>query len=93
MPLIIEHPLKEEFTERKEILKENKTIRKIMQKKLIENAKIIYPKLTWLVWLLSRFYKKNSGKRKISYNFYLFPDKDKYEKFILEIKNESMDTC
>ena len=87
MPLIIEYILKEELIDRKEILKECKTNRKIMQKTLVENAKIIYPKLIWLVWLLSRFYKKISGKRKVSYNFYLFPDKDKYEKFISEIKN------
>jgi len=86
MPLIIEYTLKEELIDREEILQECKIARKTMQKTLVENAKIIYPKLIWLVWLLSRFYKKISGKRKVSYNFYLFPDKDKYEKFIMEAK-------
>jgi hypothetical protein len=81
MPLIIEYTLKEELIDREEILRECKIARKTMQKTLV-----IYPKLTWLVWLLSRFYKKISGKRKVSYNFYLFPDKDKYEKFIMEAK-------
>ncbi|MFA7708413.1 MAG: hypothetical protein WCX73_05680 [Candidatus Pacearchaeota archaeon] len=86
MPLIIEHPLKEELIERTEILQEYKIARKVMQDTLVKNAKTIYPKMVWLIWLLSRFYKKNNGKRKVSYNFYLFPDKDKYEKFILEVR-------
>jgi len=86
MSLIIEYKLKKGFIPTKDTIKTCDESRKAMQTLLIETAKIASPKTTWLIWILTRFYKKIVTDEKISYEFYLFPSKEKHEESISTIK-------
>jgi hypothetical protein len=79
MSLVIEYKLKEGFIPTKDTIKTCDEARKAMQNLLIETARTVNPKLTWLMWLLSRFYKRTITKDKISYEFYFFPSEKKHE--------------
>lgn len=80
MSFIIEYKLKKGFIPDKSTIKSCDDGAKAMQNLLVETAKIAAPKAKWLMWFLSRFYKRTISKEKISYEFYLFPSGEKHEK-------------
>jgi len=83
MSLILKYSLKKGAILDKEAIKSCDEGAKAMQNLLVEASRITNSKITWLVWLLSRFYKKKVSKEAISYNFYFFPEsnhKDLYKK-------------
>ena len=82
MSLIIEYKLKKGFVPTKDTIKTCDESRKAMQTLLIKTAKIVNPKLTWFMWLLSRFYKRTITEEVIKYEFFLFPDGSKLPKQI-----------
>jgi len=82
MSLIIEYKLKKGFMPTKDTIKSCDEARKATQNLLVESAKIINPKLTWLMWLLSRFYKRTITEEVIKYEFFLFPTGSKLPKQI-----------
>lgn len=77
MSLIIEYKLKEGFTPDKSTIKSCDEGRKGFQSLLVETAKIASPKLTWIVWFMTRFYRRTITKESIRYEFYMFPEEKK----------------
>jgi len=53
---------------------------KSMQDLLVETAREVSPKITRLVWLLSRIYFRKITDKSITYSFPLIPDNKKLKK-------------
>lgn len=75
--------MKKGFKFNKETIKSCDESCKEMQNLLIEVTKITSPKIVWLIWVLTRFYKRTITDEAVSYDFYLFSDGKK------NIKNKS----
>lgn len=80
MSLIIEYKLTKGYIPTKNTIKSCDEGCKEFQNVIVETAKITSPKMTWLMWLLTRFYKRKITEEAISYEFYLFPSGGKHEK-------------
>lgn len=80
MGVIIEYTMKEGHKPTKEIIKSCDTGREGFQEVLVEISKVVNPKapfIPWVVWVMTRFYKRTITDKSISYDFYLFPDSKK----------------
>jgi len=53
---------------------------KSMQDLLVTSAKLIVPKLHWLMWLMTRVYFRKITNKSITYKFPFILGKDKIEK-------------
>lgn len=80
MGLLIQYKLKEGVIPDKDTIKTCDDGAKGMQDVLVEISKIAFPKLSWLIWIITRFYKRTITKDAITYNFYLFLDKKTIKK-------------
>jgi len=58
---------------------------KAMQALLVNSTKILMPKFTWLIWLLTRVYFRKITDKSITYSFPLILDNNKLKKKV-EIK-------
>jgi hypothetical protein len=75
--LVIEYKMKKGFKPDKDTIKTCDEGAKGMQGLLVETAKIAMPRITWLMWILSRFYRRVITDNSIKYEFYLFPESKK----------------
>jgi hypothetical protein len=66
--------MKKGFEPDKDTIKSCDTAAKAMQDLLVETAKIAMPRLTWIMWILTRFYRRTVTKTSIRYEFYMIPD-------------------
>jgi len=78
--LILEYGLSKKPT--KDIIRACNKGARSMQDLLVESAKVIDPKIVWLIWLLTRVYFRKVTDKSIFYSFPLFISKSKVERKI-----------